>query len=94
MKLFLLFHKQQPIYLDILHIPLIKKTHIKNLFQNVLHHPLKTQQQWTFRSQICSLASAIIVKVIKLFLVFYNMWRLIENTKRLTVFKLKINFNP
>ena len=64
------------------------------MFENVLRHPLKTQQQWTFKSQICSLASAVAVKIMKLYcLLFYYLWGFIENTKRLPVFKLKIDFS-
>ena len=43
------------------------------MFQNVLHH-LKTQQQWTFRSQICPLASMVAERLQKLKFLFYVLY--------------------
>ena len=51
MKLFLLFHKHQPIYLNVLDIPLINKTHISDLCFKMFC-VLKTPQQWTFGSRV------------------------------------------
>ena len=76
MKLFMVFNKQQPIYLNILHIPLIKKTHINNLYFKMFRITLKTQQQGNFRSQICSLVPMVaemLQKLRFLFMCFMSM---------------------
>ena len=72
-----------------------KKTHINNLQFKMFC--IKTQQQWTFWSQICSLAAAVTVKIIKLYcLVFDYLWGLMLDIKlnheEITCFQIKNKF--
>ena len=74
---------------------LIKKTQINNFYFKMFCIILsKHNNNGPLEARFVLWRQQLQWKIIKFCLVFDYLWRLIENRKRLIVFKLKINFSP